>query len=100
MRWRPQEPIFGRLSLWVLGAAAAIAVISFLITMLGDYGERGMLFLGLGLYAGSVLCIANVLIALTGLARRENPRWPAITGLVLSVFPALGGVYLFCGAPW
>jgi len=100
VRWRPQEPIFGRLSLWVLGAAAAIAVISFLIPMLGSYGESGMAFVVVGLYAGGVLCMANVLIALIGLARRENPRWPAITGLVLSVLPALGGVYLLCGAPW
>jgi hypothetical protein len=100
MHWRPHQPVFGRFSLWVLGAAAAITVVSFLIPLLGSYGESGMGFIVLGLGLGGIMCIANVVIALIGLARRESPRWPAIIGLVLSVLPALGGVYLLCGAPW
>jgi len=44
--------------------------------------------------------MANVAIAAIGLARRENPRWPALTGLLLSILPALGEIYLLCGAPW
>ncbi|SRR6266566_487055 len=99
-RWRPHQPVFGRLSLWVLGAAAVIVVVSFLIPMLESYGESGMGFIVLGLGLGGIMCIANVVIALIGLARRESPRWPAVTGFVLSVLPALGGVYLLCGAPW
>jgi hypothetical protein len=100
IRWRPRQPIFGRLSLWVLAAAAVIAVISFLIPMFGSYGESGMGFIVLGWGLGGIMCIGNVVVALIGLARRENPRWPAVTGLVLSLLPALGGVYLLCGAPW
>jgi len=100
IRWRPHQPVFGRLSLWVLAVAAIIAVISFLIPMFGSYGESGMGFIVLGWGFGGIMCITNVLIALIGLARRESPRWPAITGLALSVFPELGGVYLLRGAPW
>jgi hypothetical protein len=73
---------------------------SFVIPMVGFFGADGLAFIVVGLYIGGIMCIANVLIALIGLARRENPRWPAITGLALSVLPALGGVYLLCGAPW
>ena len=53
-----------------------------------------------GLYYGSYLCILNVLIAFIGIGTGERPRWPAITGLALSFLPALGGIYLLCGAPW
>src|SRR4051812_11798544 len=100
MRWRPQEPVFGRLSLWGLGVAAVIAAISFLIPMLGSYGEGGMAILIVGLFIGGIASIGSLVLAVIGLARRENPRWPAITGLLVSLVPALGGVYLLCGAPW
>jgi hypothetical protein len=50
--------------------------------------------IALGLYLGGTMCIVNVGIALTGLARKETPRWPAITGLILSLPPALGSVHL------
>lgn len=95
IRWRPHQPVFGWLSLWVLAAAAVLVVISFLIPMFGSYGESGMGFIVLGWGLGGIMCITNVLIALIGLARRESPRWPSITVLLLNVLPALGGVYLF-----
>lgn len=44
--------------------------------------------------------MGNIVLAFIALSRHENPRWPAITGLALSVLPALGEVYLLCGAPW
>jgi len=94
LRWRAQEPIFGRVSLWVLAAAAAINVMSFL----GPTGSIRSFIVAL--YIGGLMCMLNVGIAIVGLARRESPRWPAISGLVLSVPPALGCIYLLCGAPW
>ncbi len=100
IRWRPQQPVFGHFSLWLLGAAAVITAVLVAIPFFGSYGERGMGFIVLGLGLGGILCIASFVVALIGLARRESPRWPAVTGLVLSVLPALGGVYLLCGAPW
>jgi hypothetical protein len=94
LRWREREPIFGRVSLWMLGAAAAIIVWAI-------FGPRGtMRSLVVALYVGGLMCMANVGIATVGLARRENPRWPAVTGLLLSLLPAIGGIYLLCGAPW
>jgi hypothetical protein len=65
-----------------------------------SYGEGGMAILVVGLFIGGIACIGSLVLALIGLARRENPRWPAITGLALSLLPAAGGVYLLCGAPW
>jgi hypothetical protein len=100
IRWREREPIFGRFSLWMLAAAAVIVVVSFVIPFVGSFGESGMAFIVVGLWAAAILCIGNLAIASIGLARRESPRWPAITGLLLSVLPSLGGIYLFCGAPW
>src|SRR3954464_77752 len=100
MRWRPQQRVFGRMSLWVLGVAAVITTICFLIPMLGSYGEPGLAILIVGLFIGGIACIGSLVLAIIGLARRENPRCPAITGLALSLLPALGGVYLLCGAPW
>jgi hypothetical protein len=37
MHWQPHQPVFGHFSLWVLGAAAAITVVSFLIPLLGSF---------------------------------------------------------------
>jgi len=100
MRWRQREPVFGRMSLWVLGIAAVVATVGFSIPMLGSYGEPGMAILVIGLFIGGIASISGLVLAPIGLARHENPRWPAITGLLLSLLPALGGVYLLCGAPW
>ena len=100
IRWRPYQPIFGRLSLWVFGFAVAISLFFMLIPFLGSYGERGFGYFVWGIILGCFASIASAVIALIGLARRENPRWPAATGLALSVLPALGAVYILCGAPW
>jgi hypothetical protein len=79
--------------------AAAIALIS-LIPAFRAGGEEGMAFFVVGLHLGGILCMANIVLAFIALSRHENPRWPAVTGLALSVLPALGEVYLLCGAPW
>ncbi len=94
------QVVFGRLSLLMLGAAAAVAVVPFLITISGTFGEIGMGFTVLGIALGGFLCIASFMTAMIGLTRRESPRWPAITGLVLSILPALGGVCLLCRVHW
>ena len=99
IRWRPHQPILGRLSLRMPFVAAAIALIS-LIPALGADGEEGMAFFIVGLHFGGILCMANIALAFVALSRHENPRWPAVTGLALSVLPAIGEVYLLCGAPW
>ena len=92
--------VFGQISLLVLCAAAGL-VVYFPLTVPADYtGERGLGYALSGLYYGSFLCIVDVPIALVGLIRREHPRWPATLGLALSILPALGGVYLLCGAAW
>src|SRR4051794_28459928 len=96
MRWRPHQPIFGRLSLWVFGFAVFISLLFMLVPFFGSFGERGFGFFVLGIIIGCFACVANVLIALIGLARRESPRWLAVTGLALSVLPALGAVYILC----
>jgi hypothetical protein len=95
IRWRLHQPLFGRLSLWVLAAAAVIAVIS--VPIARSHPEDGLAIIGFGFWLGGIMCIVNIVISLIGLARRESPRWPAITGLSLSVLPALGLVYLLCG---
>jgi len=100
IRWRPQQPIFGRLSLWAFGFVVAISSLVMLIVLLGSFGERGFGYFVLGITIACIACAANVVIALIGFARRESPRWPAVTGLALSVLPALGAVYILCGAPW
>ena len=103
--WRANQPIFGRLSLWVLAAAALIASLLVLLAFImpnsnGDcMGNLG--YIALGVYLGGAMCVVNVGIALTGLARKETPRRPAISGLILSVPPAIGGVHLvFDGGGW
>ena len=100
IRWRPHRPIFGWLSIGMVFGAAVVAVLSVLIPMYGSHGEDGLAFIAVGWGLGGVMCIASVVISLIDLARRETPRWPAIVGLTLSALPALGGVYLLCGAPW
>ena len=100
VRWRPQQPIFGRLSLWGLCAAGIIAVLSLLMPMFWSYDESSLGIIVLGLGLAGILCIASFMAALLGVLRDENPRWPAVTGFVLSLLPAFGGVYLLCGAPW
>lgn len=99
IRWRPHQPIFGRLSVRMPFVAAAVVLISLIPTFAAD-GEEGMAFLVVGLHLGGILCMGNIVLAFIALSRHENPRWPAITGLALSVLPALGEVYLLCGAPW
>ena len=97
--------LFGFLSLWGLASAAGFVLLSFIVpmaapSMLVPFEVDGMASLIVGLYAGGIISIASLLSAIIGLARRERPRWPAILGLGLSLLPALGGVYLLCGAPW
>lgn len=100
IRWRPRQPVFGRLSLWVFCFAAAVSSAFMLIPFVGSFGESGFGYFALGISTGCFVCAANVGIALIGLARRESPRWPAVAGLALSALPSLGAVYLICGAPW
>ena len=99
IRWRPHQPIFGRLSLRMPFVAAALVLVS-LMPALARGGEEGMAFLIVGLHLGGILCMANIVLAFIAFSRHENPRWPAVTGLAMSVLPALGEVYLLCGAPW
>src|ERR1041385_4819285 len=87
--WGPPRSIFGRFSLWLLGAASAVTLVLIAIPFFGSYGEQGWGFFVLGLGLGGILCIASFVTALIGLTRRESPRWPAITGFVLSLIPAL-----------
>jgi hypothetical protein len=91
---------FGKISLALLPVAAGLVVYFPLTIPAGLTGERAGGYALQGLYYGSFLCILNVLIAFVGIATHERPRWPAITGLALSFLPALGGIYLLCGAPW
>ena len=53
------QVVFGRLSLLMLGAAAAVAVVPFLISISGTFGEIGMGFTVLGIALGGFLCIAS-----------------------------------------
>ena len=99
IRWRPHQPIFGRLSLRMPFVAAAVVMISSIPAFAAD-GEEGMAFFVVGLHLGGIVCMANIVLAFIAFSRHENPRWPAVTGLALSVLPALGEVYLLCGAPW
>jgi len=95
LRWRAKQPILGRISLWVLGATPLVTIGSFFIPWHVSSGEGEMVPFIIGLGIGGLMCMVNAAIASVALARRENPRWPAITGLVLSLPPALGEVYLF-----
>jgi len=86
--------------LWVLVAAAVITSLLVLVVFVAPSSEESCMgnlgYMALGLYLGGAMCLVNVGIALTALARKETPRRPAITGLILSVPPALGGVHLVC----
>jgi len=90
--------------LWALAAAAAVVVLPVSMAVSLEFlGVIAVIRIGsfiIGLYAGGIMSIASFLIAFIGLVRGESPRWPAVTGLALSVLPALGGIYLLCGAPW
>jgi hypothetical protein len=95
-----RKATFGKISLALLPVAAGL-VVYFPLTIPAEIsGETAFGYALQGLYYGSFLCILNVLIAFVGIATGERPRWPAITGLSLSFLPALGGIYLLCGAPW
>jgi len=100
IRWRPHQPVLGRFSLRVFCFAAVVTLGSCSFPFIGSFGERGFGYFVLGICASCFLCLANVGIAVMGLVRRESPRWPAITGLALSALPALGAVYILCGASW
>ena len=103
--WRRlPRPICGRLSLWALAAAAAVVVLPVSMAVSLEFlGVIAVIRIGsfiTGLYAGGIMSIASFVIGLIGLIRRESPRWPAVTGFLLSVIPAFGGICLLCRAPW
>ena len=54
----------------------------------------GLAYIGIGLVFGCCLCMVSTVLAIIGLRCREQPRWPAIAGLALSVLPASGGLCL------
>src|SRR3954467_4043612 len=86
---------FGRLSLFVFGGSVAIALFFLLTASSSGYGgANGFAYGVFGLIVGCFACALNIVIAIIGLVRRECPRWPAVTGLVLSLPPALGAIYI------
>jgi hypothetical protein len=47
------------------------------------------------MFAGLILWVLGLVFAVTGLTRAERPRWPAIVGLALCVFP-----FVLCLVLW
>lgn len=94
-----RKAIFGSLSLLVFcGAVFVILFFGLTDPPSGYSGEQALGRLLRGLVLGCNACVLSVAYAITGLIRRERPRWPAITGLALGLLPALGGLYIDCGS--
>ena len=95
---KPRKAIFGVLSLLVLGAAV-FAFIRISRVPPGVHGEGAFGGFVVAVMISCYISIPSLFLAVIGLMRGERPRWPAIVGTTLSAFPALGGVYIACGAP-
>ncbi len=95
-RWAKAK--YGIISLCLLLVAPGL-VVYFLLTAPADLeGEFALGPLLAGISFGSLVCILNVLVASTSIAKGERPRWPAITGLALSFLPALWGIIVWSEA--
>ena len=96
----PPKATFGSLSLVVFcGALLVMLYFPLTVSVRGYTGERAFGYALTGIFFGCIGCIPNLALAIIGITRQERPRWPAVTALLLSVLPALGGIYLLCGAP-
>jgi multisubunit Na+/H+ antiporter MnhB subunit len=88
-----RKAAFGALSLLVFAGGVGITLL-LAAPPSGANGHETMGYAFTGLVVGGFTCILSLLFAIIGLIRRERPRWPAITGLVLSFLPAFGAVSL------
>jgi ABC-type tungstate transport system substrate-binding protein len=100
LRSHPNRAIYGPISLYLFVGAVAVALFFMLTASSSGYtGATGFGYFIAGIVIGCFACVLSVVFAFIGLIRREYPRWPAITGLILSLIPALGALYILCGAP-
>ena len=68
------------------------------VSMLGHgvQGERSWGYSILALLTVSCACIGSLFLATLALLLCERPRWPGLTGLILSFGPAALGIYIIC----
>jgi hypothetical protein len=88
-----RSPVFGLSSLFAFCGAATGAI--YITTRPPGLSSE----LGMGLLVGAaiVFCCGSILslsFAVFGIVRKETPRWPSITGIALSVVPAIAGVWI------
>ena len=85
------------LSLIVLTSIAPFAMPQLIIKFIAIRDRKavnvGMIASTLfALLIGCIACIVSVAFAILGIRRGEQPRWPGVAGLGLSILPACGGV--------
>lgn len=96
---KPRDPICGVLSLLVFCGSVFVFFRIIGEEPPGVHGEHALGYLVAAVMISCYISIPSLLLGVIGLLRAERPIWPAITGTALSALPALGGVYIACGAP-
>jgi hypothetical protein len=89
------KPVLGLLSLALFLLAPVATWVTVATGGTDEFGGLGVLALGMVLAAG--LWVVGFLAGIVGLCRSERPRWPAVTGLILTVLAV--GVLIVLYAP-